>query len=84
MYFSHKKYADYFAHHDCKIVMFNCGQIFGFMENFGIERAGKLSRVTWNHWLSLDDVYSHKRCPSETYVYMVYKEYVSPFDMTGV
>ena len=37
----------------------------------------KLSSVTWNHWLSLDDVYSRKWCPSETCVYMFYKEYVA-------
>ena len=38
----------------------------------------KLSRVTCNHWLSLDDVYSHKWCPSETFVYKFYNECVSP------
>ena len=55
------------------------------MDKFSIKHTGscicfvspfmfKLSRVTWNHWIALDDVYGHKWCPSETCVYMFYKE----------
>ena len=65
------------------------------MDKFDIKHTGsficfvspfmfKLSIVTWNHWLSLDDVYGRKWCPSETCVYMFYKEYVSPYHVTKV
>ena len=68
-----------------KMVMLDCGQIFAFMENFGIKHTVvsficlvtpfifKLSKVTWNQWVSLDDVYSHKWCPSETLVNVLRK-----------
>ena len=93
--FGTKHCAVYFVLHDCKIVMLDCGQIFAFMESIGIKHKVsficlvtpfmfKLSRVTWNQWLSLDDVYSHKWCPSETFEYMFYKEYASPYHVTRV
>ena len=83
LFFGTRNCADYFELHDCKIVLLNCGQILAFVENFGIKHRGyficfvtpfmfKLSRVTWNHCLSIDDVYSHKWCPSETCAYMFY------------
>ena len=68
--------------HDCKIALLNCGQIFASLKTFGIKHTGsficfvtpfmfELSRVTRNHWHSLDNVYSHKCCPSETCVYVL-------------
>ena len=88
--FGTNKCADYIVLHDCKIVMLNCGQIFAFMESSGIKHTGsfiyfvtpflfEFSRVTWNHWL-----YSHKWCPSETFVYRFYNECVSPYHLTRV
>ena len=76
-----KHCVDYFVLQGCKTVMLDHGQIFAFMQTFGIKHTGsficfvsplmfKLSGVTWNHWLSLDDVCCHKWCPSEKCVYM--------------
>ena len=64
------------------------------MENSGIKHRGaficfvarfvyKHSGVTWN-LASSDDVCSHKRCHSETYAYVFYKEHVSPYHVTRV
>ena len=44
----------------------------------------EFSRFTRNHWHSLDNVYSHKCCPSETCVYMLHKECVTPYHVTRV
>ena len=93
--FGTNKCADYIVLHDCKIVMFNCEQIFAFMENSGIKHTDSficfvtpflfdISRVTWNYWLSLDDVYSHKWCPSDTFEHKFYNECVPPYHVTRV
>ena len=61
--------------------MLNCGQIFVFMKilasnilvllfALSVPLVLKLSEVTWNHWLSLDDAYSHKWCHNETCLFM--------------
>ena len=91
-----KHWIDYFVLQvqGCKTVMLDCGQIFAFMQNVGSKHAGfficfvspfmfKLSGVTWNHWLSLNDGCSHKWYPSEN-VYMLWKENVSPYHVTRV
>ena len=46
----------------------------------------KHSEVTWNHWLSSDDVCSYKwyHREFEAYAYVFYKDYVSPYHVTGV
>ena len=93
--FGTNKCADYIVLHDCKIVLLNCGQIFAFMDNSGVKQTGsficfvtpflfKLSRVTWSHWISLDDVYNQNWCPSETFIYKFYNECVSPSHVTRV
>ena len=82
LFFGMRYCVDYFVLHDCKIVMLNYGQIFAFVENCWHQTYRffylichpcmfKLSRATWNYWLSLDDVSSHKWCPSETCIYVL-------------
>ena len=71
--------------------LFNFEQTFIFMEMAGIKHRGfvtpfvfNLSKCTWNHWLSSDDMYSHMWCHSEKCKYVFYKEYVSPYHLTRV
>ena len=93
--FGKKNCATYFVLHDCQNCNVKNVDRYLLSWQIGIKRTGsficfvcpfmfQLSRVTRNHWLSLDDVYSHKLCRGETCVYMFYKERVSPYHVTRV
>ena len=93
--FGKKNCATNFVPHDCQNCNVKNVDRYLLSWQIGIKRTGsficfvcpsmfQLSRVTRNHWLSLDDVYSHKLCRGETCVYMIYKERVSPYHVTRV
>ena len=90
-------YEDYFikCYMTFKKHYLNLDIHFVYMEMAGIKHRGsfvcfvttfvfKLSGITWNHCLSSGDVCSHTWCHNETYAYVFYKKYVSPYHVTRV